>query len=236
MKKLNNEYNSIVLVKDLGIGKSGRREAIFICKYCKSNFECQVSSIKSGNTKSCGCATKKLQSDSHIKHGGSKRSGKDALYVVWRRIKQRCYDKNSPDYKWYGAKGVKVCSAWLNNYLIFKEWALSNGYKKGLHIDKDKLVKGNKIYSPETCCFITPLENKQSRYKELSAISKTGTRWIHKHKNGTYFGKRSIDGVKYLTTQFKTKEEAMDELNNKVNKYTSSRDQRNADYERISSL
>ena len=43
-------------------------------------------------------------------------------------MKTRCYNKNSPDYKNYGGRGIRICSEWLNNYLSFKSWAEENGY------------------------------------------------------------------------------------------------------------
>lgn len=80
-------------------------------------------------------------------------------YDLWNKMLQRCYDHNSriryPTYK-----DVTVCDEWLN-FQNFAEWCYSQEfftYKddkgKSYHLDKDILVKGNKIYSPYTCCFI----------------------------------------------------------------------------------
>jgi len=78
-------------------------------------------------------------------------------------MKQRCYNKNNKNYKWYGAKGVRVCDSW-QTFANFHKWAVNNGYKKGLHLDKD--IKGNgKLYSPESCCFVTPKKNIQYNKK-----------------------------------------------------------------------
>lgn len=71
--------------------------------------------------------------------------------IVWRDMIQRCYDSNfisiNPTYL-----GCSVCDEWL--YLSnFKEWFDKN-YIEGYQLDKDILVKGNKVYSPETCCFV----------------------------------------------------------------------------------
>lgn len=40
---------------------------------------------------------------------------------------QRCHNPKSSGYAKYGAKGIKVCDEWLNDYEKFKEWALSTG-------------------------------------------------------------------------------------------------------------
>ena len=77
------------------------------------------------------------------------------LYHLWKSLLQRVYTKRNPSYK-----GVTVCDEWLN-FQNFAEWCTTdpffntedeNGRK--YHLDKDILVKGNKIYSPNTCCFI----------------------------------------------------------------------------------
>ena len=36
------------------------------------------------------------------------------IYGVWSGILQRCYDKDNPGYRWYGAKKIRVCFRWLN--------------------------------------------------------------------------------------------------------------------------
>lgn len=68
------------------------------------------------------------------------------LFEIWRGIRKRCgKQKNYID--------CKVCNEWMYDYQSFAEWATPR-YKDGWEIDKDLLVKGNKVYSPETCCFI----------------------------------------------------------------------------------
>lgn len=72
-------------------------------------------------------------------------------YRCWHNMLIRCYDKK------YQAKeptyiGCGVCEEWLV-FSNFKKWFDEN-YIKGYQLDKDILVKGNKIYSPDTCCFV----------------------------------------------------------------------------------
>ncbi len=82
----------------------------------------------------------------HTKHG----SYGSQLYNLWCGIKQRCYDKNFPGFKWYGGKGIIVCDEWVNDYPEFEEWAFTHGYKSGV-----RLVRRNKNdhFSPENCYF-----------------------------------------------------------------------------------
>ena len=76
-------------------------------------------------------------------------------YITWRNMLQRCYDSkyhiDSPTYI-----GCTVCSEWLD-FQVFAKWYSDNYYKlpnEKTHLDKDMLIRGNKIYSPETCLFI----------------------------------------------------------------------------------
>ena len=68
---------------------------------------------------------------------------------------RRCYNEGTKD-KFPAYYGIcKVCNQWLNMQ-IFSEWFEENKYECGerLHIDKDILYPGNKIYSPDTCIFV----------------------------------------------------------------------------------
>jgi len=72
-------------------------------------------------------------------------------YSVWLSMLTRCYNerfiKNNETYV-----GCTVCDEW-HNFQTFAEWFERN-YIDGYQLDKDLIVKGNKFYSPETCCFI----------------------------------------------------------------------------------
>ena len=96
-------------------------------------------------------------------------------------MKTRCYNKNSPDYIRYGARGITICDEWLCNYLIFEKWALENGYdetapKGQCTIDR---IDNDKGYSPENCRFVTIAE--QNRNKTIRK-TKYGEEWIEKIK------------------------------------------------------
>ena len=107
---------------------------------------------------SCGC--KELARKT--KHGYRKANDTHPAYKAYRGMVNRCYNPNTPTYKWYGAVGVSICEEWKDKPEAFVNWAISNGWKPGLHIDKDILCKEKGIfphvYSPETCQWITAKE------------------------------------------------------------------------------
>lgn len=86
----------------------------------------------------------------------SRDKGLEVFYSVWHSMIRRCYSeyhkKHGPTYI-----GCSVCEEWryLSN---FKSWFDEN-YKEGCHLDKDILVQGNKVYSPDTCCFVPQYVN-----------------------------------------------------------------------------
>lgn len=81
-------------------------------------------------------------------------SSNQTAHYKWFRMLERCYSERylakKPTYS-----GCCVCDEWLT-FSNFEKWFSDpdNGYCERYHLDKDILVKGNKIYSPNTCCFV----------------------------------------------------------------------------------
>lgn len=86
-------------------------------------------------------------------HGSENVDCTSKSYLKWHDMLVRCYNEKfherQPQYR-----ECTVCEEWLN-YSNFKVWYDQNKIKgMSLDLDKDILFKGNKIYSPETCCFV----------------------------------------------------------------------------------
>ena len=77
--------------------------------------------------------------------------GTDA-YNRWHGMLKRCYYSKERTKRRQSYADCVVCSEWLR-FSVFKQWYDAN-YIEGCALDKDILVKGNRVYSPETCCFV----------------------------------------------------------------------------------
>ena len=137
-----------------GLDKNGwrRQYAMHECSYCGNQVKRVVIRRK---VDSCGCNRKNLRILRATKHNESHESNKTRLYGIWLNMRSRCSNPTLPQYKYYGGKGIKVCGEW-ESYIVFKEWALSNGYSNHLTIDRKD---SGKNYCPENCQWLTKREN-----------------------------------------------------------------------------
>jgi len=83
-----------------------------------------------------------------------------AQYAIWHGMLQRCYDKNVQDTH-PAYIGCSVTKEW-HNFQNFAKWYNESYYEvegQRMHLDKDWIKKGNKIYSPDTCIFVPQIIN-----------------------------------------------------------------------------
>ena len=90
------------------------------------------------------------------------------------------YDPANNRYNSYGGRGIKICDAWLNDIDSFRIWAINNGYKDGLSIER---IDVNKDYSPENCKWIPPIEQhnntQRSVFITFNGKTQTLTQWAN---------------------------------------------------------
>lgn len=83
------------------------------------------------------------------------------LYTIWSTIKQRCFNPKDDKYHLYGGRGINMCDEWVNDFMAFYNWSLSNGYAPLLTIDR---INSNKGYKPSNCRWATTKQqNRNSR-------------------------------------------------------------------------
>ena len=146
--------------------KYGHNRQQWKCKcVCGKELILSRSDLTKKQIKSCGCLTKKLIDEANVTHGLSK----TRLYHIWANIKDRCLNSKSSSYKYYGERGITICDEWKNDFIEFRDWALDNGYKEDLSIERIN-VNGN--YEPNNCCWI-PLKNqcKNTRWNKYYTLN-----------------------------------------------------------------
>ena len=163
LKSLPEKISGIEVVKDLGMNNQipAKRIAQFRC-LCGKLFIGRINAVKVGHKASCGC-----KKDGRPTHGLSKHT----LYRKWSGMITRTTNKKELCYKNYGHKGIIICKEWRNDFLSFYNWAIENGWKEGLTIDRID-VNGN--YDPSNCQWITMKENTmKDRYSEFILNNKS---------------------------------------------------------------
>jgi len=137
-----NKYSMLTVIS---FNSSRKGRYYWNCKCdCGNNTVVCTRDLRSFRIKSCGCLIDKHR---YKKHGLSN----SRLYHIYRGMKGRCCNPNNKDYKNYGGRGIKICNEWLdkkNGFINFVNWALSNGYKDNLSIDR---INVNGDYCPSNC-------------------------------------------------------------------------------------
>lgn len=109
-------------------------------------------------------------------HGESRRGKRSGEYRSWSAMLTRCYNSKNPTFKWYGARGIKVCARWRFSYVNF----LADMGRRPLRHSLDR-IDNNGNYEPSNCRWATPKEQarnqRSSRYITLNGSRKCLAEW-----------------------------------------------------------
>lgn len=177
--QFNDEFNTIVTNREYGDFKKG--------------------TIKNPNHVSvCGVG--------YIGQGNYNYKDNKDSYEAWRGMIRRCYDSQC-HIKYPTYIGCAVCDEW-HCFQTFCEWYYNNYYEipeQRIALDKDILCKGNKIYSPDTCCFvpqcINTLFTKRDRNRGSLPIGVSYHKSTGKYRASCNDGTGHIIHLGYYNTQ-----------------------------------
>ena len=169
----------------------------WLCK-CDCGNEKSVFGIDltQGKTASCGCIRKEMVIQKNTKHGYAH----TRLHNEWTGIKQRCFNVKNQAYKNYGGRGITMCDEWKDNFFVFYEWAMNNGYQDDLTIDR---IDNNGNYEPSNCRWtdrITQANNTRvNRRIEYKGETRTLKEWARIKNIG--YGKLQARFIRGWTTE-----------------------------------
>lgn len=148
--------------------KNGGNILFWKCKCdCGNEKVVNINNILKGFSKSCGCLISEVTTEKNktMKQKDKHKYSDYSLYRTWISMRKRCYSVTEPAYKDYGGRGITVCDEWNSDYNSFLIWAKSNGYQKGLTIDR---IDNDKGYYPDNCRFVdnyVQANNKRNNIK-----------------------------------------------------------------------
>lgn len=151
---LGQRFGRLIVIQKL---PTKNERTMWLCRCdCGNLTEASCNKLTMGVKRSCSCYKLERIKEASTKHGGKG----TPLYNVWRGIKERCYCPKNKAFKYYGGKGVEVCTEWKDDFGTFKKWAEDNGYKQGLTIDR---LDNNKNYEPSNCRWTTMREQSNNK-------------------------------------------------------------------------
>lgn len=167
----NEKHNRLTILEEIEpryTSGGNKKRMIKVQCECGTIKDTMLTEVINGKIKSCGCYNREKAGKNLITHNLSG----TRLYRIWKDMRRRCNNPNRNNYIHYGARGITYSEEW-DDYKVFHEWAMSNGYDDALSIDR---INHNGNYEPSNCRWI-PISEQNSntcRQKPFKAISPDG--------------------------------------------------------------
>ena len=170
---INTVINNCTITNAYYLIKENNRKRLFVdskCNSCGYEFSIRYDTLKGLRGNNCPKCNIKANGENRRKQWRNTK-----LYRVYHGIQQRCHNKNNRAYKYYGARGIKMCDEWRNDFEAFYNWANNHGYKPNLQIDR---IDTNKDYEPDNCQWIDSSTNNYNKRNNILVLYKDEWRTI----------------------------------------------------------
>lgn len=177
------------LIVEEQAGKDSSGHSTWLCRCdCGNTKVARGSHLKRGYIQSCGCLVVDTLRKNSTKHGLEK----TRIYRIWSGMISRCYNPESNRYHRYGDRGITVCEDWRNDVQSFYDWAMANGYRDDLTIERKD---NDGPYSPDNCVWATMKQQQnhtsRNRYVTIDGETKTVSQWAEENgiKKSAVYGR-----------------------------------------------
>ena len=168
--KVGHVFGKLVLLER--IASKPQPKGRFLC-FCGDKFISDIGNVVGGNTTSCGCYRRKINTVRarllFTRHGHGKKGTESPTYISWSGAKKRCLNSSHDSWKYYGGRGIKVCKRWMK----FENFLKDMGERpEGTSIDR---VNNDGNYEHSNCKWSTAKEQQKNKRRnpngETQAIS-----------------------------------------------------------------
>jgi len=196
LEKLKKQY-TLEVVQDLGMftmnnGTYKQRKLVLLCPICNSEFTVFNDKRNKARTMCYDCVKSEAVTNKHTR-----------LYNIWKGMRSRVNSKDIRKVYSYSSKGIIVCDEW-QDFTVFKEWALANGYTDELTIDRED-NDGN--YEPSNCRWVGAVI-QGSNTRTLIASNTSGFRGVSRNKSGKYHAYITVEQIRTTIGYYETDIEA----------------------------
>lgn len=149
---------------------------------CGTRTLVRSTDLITGHKKSCGCLYRDHTRDmgkANIRHGHAMRGHLTPEYRTWQGIIKRCENPTEISYRYYGAKGVRVCRRWRRSFeAFFADMGKRPSVTHSIH-----RLRNDRGYCPSNCVWATRWD--QARHKRTTKLTQAKVNAIRaRYKNG----------------------------------------------------